>query len=297
MGQWGVITLAEALEWGLSRAAVQRRVEAGYWVVLYPGVYRLREIAPSWEQAVMAACRWGGPTAVASHRAAACLLDLGIERAPTEIVLDRNKKAPASIKLHVTDTLPRKDITTVRGIPTTSATRTLIDLGAVVPPATVEKALEAGLRQGRTSIWHLIERLDELGKPGRRGVATIRNILRSRDPRLVPTGSELESMLSVLIANSHLPAPERQFNVYDDQGFIGRTDFAYSAHFLVLEVQSARWHLEKERWLSDMERRNRLTLLGWRILELPWSDIVRTPHKTIERIDAAFRVTSLAFRS
>lgn len=297
LGQWGVITLDEALECGISPSAVRRRVDTGRWICLYRGVYRLREIEPSWQQALMAGCRWAGSTAAASHRAAARLHGLGLDYAPTEIVLDRRKKAPRSLKLHFTEALPGRDVTSVAGIPVTSASRTLIDLGAATSVPVVERALESALRQGLTTIWHLIGRLDELGKPGRNGVGAIRTVLRNRDPRLAPTGSELETMLSVLIGRSHLPAPERQFNIYDAGGFIGRTDFAYPAQFLVLEVQSARWHLEKDRWLSDMERRNRLMLLGWRILELPWQDIVRRPHKVIERIDAALRVATPAFRA
>lgn len=296
LGQWGVITLHEAIACGMSPDAVRRRVDTGRWITLYPAVYRLREVGPSWQQALMAGCRWAGPAAAASHRAAARLHGLGLEYAPTEVVLDARKKAPRSLKLHCTEALPAQDVTSVEGIPATTASRTLIDLGAVTSVQVVERALESALRQGLTSIWHLIGRLDELGKPGRNGVGAIRTVLRARDPRLAPTGSELETMLSALISRSHLPNPQRQFNISDADGFIGRTDFAYPAQFLVLEVQSARWHLEKDRWLSDMERRNRLMLLGWRILELPWQDIVRRPLQVIERIDAALRVTTGAFR-
>ena len=289
--QNGVIAAAQALELGLTMSAIQRRVRSGRWVPIHRGVYRLREVLPTWEQALMAACAWGGPNAAASHRAAARLLGLGVEHAPTEIALSGvGKKPPRSIRLHRTDSLAACDLTRVSNIPVTTASRTLIDLGAVTSAPVVERALESALRQGLTSIWHLIGRLDELGKPGRRGVGTIRSVLRARDPRLVPTASELESMLSVLIGQSHLPAPERQFSLYDADGFIGRTDFAYPAHFLVLEAQSATWHLERPRWLSDMERRNRLMLLGWRVLEVPWVDIVRRPRKVIARIETALRV-------
>jgi len=297
LSQHGVLSLAQALDCGLSASAVQRRLSTGRWLKIHPGVYRLRECPPNWEQAVMAACLWAGPGAAASHRAAGRLHGMGIEHAPAEIVLDRKKNAPRTVRLHFTDTLGPHDVTRVRGIPITSASRTLIDLGGVVATPVVERALEAALRQGLTSVWHLIGRLEELGKPGRRGVGAIRAVLRERDPRLVPTASELESMLSVLIGNSHLPTPERQFSIYDADGFIGRSDFVYPADFLVLEAQSARWHLERDRWMSDMERRNRLMLAGWRVLEIPWRDIVRTPRKVIDRIDAALRATTVANRA
>ena len=187
-------------------------------------------------------------------------------------------------------------MTWVHGIPITTASRTLIELGAVVDSRVVEAALEAALRQGLTSIWHLIGRLDALGKSGRSGTAAIREVLRDRDPRLAPTESELEMMLWQVIVASGLPLPARQFNIHDDDGFVGRADFAYPAAFLVLEAQSARWHLSRSSWLSDMERRNRLTLAGWRVLEIAWKDVVRHPRQVVQRVERALRVTSLAFR-
>ena len=292
----GVITHEQALSEGMSASTIQRQLSSRSWLRLHPGTYRLREVAPSWEQAVMASCLWAGPEAAGSHRAAARLLQLGVDHAPTEIVLPHRKKAPRSIRLHVTKSLDACDVTRAQGIPVTSASRTLIDLGAVVAKPVVERALETGLRLGLTSIWHLIGRLNAIASPGRNGVGVIRDVLRDRDPSLVPTASELESMLWQVISSSHLPLPERQFQIFDGDGFIGRCDFAYPASFVVIEAQSARWHLAKQRWLADMERRNRLTLAGWRVIEVPWDDTVRRPAKVIARLDSALRVTRVENR-
>jgi len=160
----------------------------------------------------------------------------------------------------------------------------------------VERALEAALRLGLTSIRHLIGRLDAVAASGRNGVGVIRAVLRDRDPRLVPTASELESMLWQIISNSHLPRPERQFAISDRDGFIGRCDFVYPADRVVVEAQSALWHLQRDKWLSDMERRNRLTVAGWLVIEIPWVDIVLDPQKVIDRLDEALRVTKVGFR-
>lgn len=244
----------------------------------------------------MAACLWAGPTAVASHRSAARLHGLGIDQAPTEILMPGRKKAPRGILLHATDTLDPCDVGRVQGIPVTSTSRTLIDLGAVVSQPVVERALETALRLGLSSIWHLIGRLDALAASGRNGIGVIREVLRERDPRLVPTASELESMLWQIIDRSPLPRPERQFSIWDRDGFIGRCDFVYPADVLVIEAQSAQWHLERRRWLSDMERRNRLTVAGWRVIEISWVDIVRHPESVIRRLDELLRVTTVAFR-
>ncbi|HJR44797.1 MAG TPA: hypothetical protein VJ927_04275 [Actinomycetota bacterium] len=281
----------------MSASAIQRQLHSGAWLRMHPATYRLREAPPSWEQALMAGCLWAGPGAAASHRAAARLHQLGLNQAPTEIVSVGNKRSPRSVRFHRTKALEPCDVTRVRGIPVTTGSRTLIDLGGVVSKPDVERALEAALRLGLTSIWHLIDRLDAVGRPGRNGVGVIRAVLRDRDPRLVPTASELESMLWQIISSSDLPLPERQFVIFDAEGFIGRCDFVYPADWLVIEGQSARWHLTKERWLSDMERRNRLTLAGWRVIEVPWLDIVRHPEKVIARIAAALVETKPGFRA
>lgn len=296
LDQWGVITHEQALRAGMSASTIQRQLRSRAWRRAHPGTYLLREAPSSWEQALMAACLWAGADAVASHRAAARLHDLGVGHAPSEILLPARKKAPRSIRIHATDSLEACDVARVEGIPVTTASRTLIDLGSVVAQPVVERALEAALRLGLTSIWHLIGRLDALAASGRNGVGVIRAVLRDRDPLLVPTASELESLLWQIICTSQLPRPERQFHISDGDGFIGRCDFVYPADLVVVEAQSARWHLTKERWLSDMERRNRLTVAGWRVIEISWADIVRAPRKVITRLDEVLRVTKVENR-
>jgi very-short-patch-repair endonuclease len=293
--QWGLITKDQAVLLGMSPSAIQRRAQSGKWSRSHPGVYRLSTFPTSWEQALMAACLWGGPGTVASHRAAAQLLGVGIEHAPVEVWLPPHTRPRNGIVSHCTNRLERCDVTRIQGIPVTTAARTLIDLGAVCKQRVVEAALEAALRERLVTIWKLIERLDEVGCRGRRGTATIRRVLRQRDPRLAPTESELENMLWSLIRHAGLPLPVRQFVISDGDGVIGRVDFAYPSHKLVIEAQGARWHLmDHQKWHSDAERRTRLTLVGWRVLEVSWKDIVRTRRKVAERIRLALRSTAAA---
>lgn len=289
--QHGVIATRQAVDAGVSYDAVYRRVKSGALLPLLPGVHRLREYPETWQQPIMAGCLWAGPGAVASHRAAARALGL-FESAPIEVVMMSRKKQIPQVRLHHTDTLPVCDVATAQGVPTTSPSRTLIDLGAVCRPDTVERCLENALRMGLTSIWHLIERLEVLGGPGRNGTGVMRALLRSRDPRLAPTASELEALLWQAIASSSLPLPQRQVVITDSDGFIGRVDFAYVEQRLVVEAQGAKWHLGHERWTNDMERRSRLMLAGWRLLEVGWKDLVRRRATVIARIQTALRVST-----
>src|SRR4051812_37788840 len=74
--QYGVITLAQLRELGLSPSAVRDRVAAGRLRRLYRGVYAFGHTALRPEGRVLAAVMACGPDAVASHRAAADLLGL-----------------------------------------------------------------------------------------------------------------------------------------------------------------------------------------------------------------------------
>lgn len=292
-GQHGVITTSQALELGLSYSAISRLLRSGAWINVFPATHRLCEAPATWEQLLAAACVWGGDGAAASHRAAARLHDLGFDQAPPEIYIPGKRRAPNGLLIHNTELLPPKDVTRVRDIPVTTVSRTLIDLGAVAPKRVVERILEAALRQHLTSLAYLADRIEEIGCPGRRGVATIRALMRARDPRLAPTESELESMLWQVIRRGGLPEPERQFNIYDDQGFVARVDFAYPAQRLVVEAIGLSWH-SGDRVLADVERRNRLLLAGWRVLEFPWRDVVRRPRVVVSRIRAALSAFTAA---
>ena len=294
LDQWGVITMAQALATGMSESAVGRAVSTGSWHRVHSGVYRIAGFLRCWEQDLMAACKWGGASAVASHRSACALLQLGLEDVPVEILLTQHRRSSAGVIRHTTDSLDPVDITRVRGIPVTTPSRTLIDLGSVASKAIVESALETALRTGQTSIAHLIGRLDELGKSGRRGTATIRSVLRDRDPHLAPTESELESLVWRLIVRARLPRPERQVVIADSDGFIGRVDFAYPEQRVVVEAQGARWHSSARAISNDRERRNRLTLAGWRVLEVAWDDVVRRPRHVAASIANALRSAKAA---
>ena len=242
---------------------------------------------------MLSACLWGQDGTVASHRAAARLWEMGIEEGPTEILAPVSTRPQPGVVLHRTDTLPAADVTRTAGIPVTTPTRTLIDLGAVVSAALVERCLESALREGLTSTWYLAERLDELGKPGRRGAGKLRSLLRARDPRLAPTESELETLLWQLLSRSGLPLPERQVDVSDREGLVGRLDFAYPRQRLAIEAIGLRYH-SGERVLKDAERRNRLIVAGWRVLEFPWRDVVRRGRTVVARIGSALSASEVA---
>jgi hypothetical protein len=89
--------------------------------------------------------------------------------------------------------LPR-DIIRIEGVRTTNATRTLIDLGAVVPRATLEVALERALHERLATFDRLVRRFFEVARSGRPGIGPLRAVLIDRDPKLAPAESDLETL-------------------------------------------------------------------------------------------------------
>src|SRR5260370_40208821 len=71
--QFGLISRDQAIGTGMSERAIGRRLGAGRWRQVLPGVYRLAGAPASWEQALKAATLWGGEGCVVAHRAVAAL--------------------------------------------------------------------------------------------------------------------------------------------------------------------------------------------------------------------------------
>ena len=214
----------------------------------------------------MAACLWGGPTAVASHRAAGDLWNLaGVETGFIEIAVDRCLRSESVIVHRLT--APPQWVLHRDSIPVCDPTTTIFQLAAVLPPFRLEVALDCAMRLKLTHVGLLNDHLDRVARSGRNGVSIIRRLLAERDPDEAPTASTLEHLLSRLIRRYGLPRPVPQFSVFDGAGrFVARPDFAYPREKVAVEAQSYAFHHDRQQWEEDQRRLNRLVALGWRVI-------------------------------
>jgi hypothetical protein len=160
----------------------------------------------------MAAVLWGGDESAISHTTAGRLLRLDAVRAndlhltlPTKF----GRRAHEFV-LHRMATLPPADLVVVDGIRCTSATRTIVDCGALLGDEQLEDAFEQARRMGLTSVASLTRRAGELCGRGRPGSTRVRRLLAAQTPRSAALESRLEVKLARLLRTSSLPAPERQ---------------------------------------------------------------------------------------
>ncbi|MFN2524822.1 MAG: type IV toxin-antitoxin system AbiEi family antitoxin domain-containing protein [Actinomycetota bacterium] len=286
--QHGVISREQALAAGLSRGAFNYRVETKDLVRMHPSVYVLVGARQCWEQRLIAACLHAGPDALVSHQSAAALWKLdGYTATVVEITSTSDRRDRGVILHRSKEPLPRLDRTHIGCIPVTTVARTLLDLGAVLPPPRVEKALDGALRKRLTSLNQLEQCLKANGGNGRRGAALLRRLLSERDPSSSLTESPLEEQLLRILRKHGLPTPVCQHKIFTDGRLVARVDFAYPELKIAIEADGYIFHSEKSDWEKDRERDAELLQLDWLVLRVTRDQMENRPNAVAERIRRA----------
>jgi very-short-patch-repair endonuclease len=279
--QYSVFARSQALEVGITRGMIDRRVSTGRWLIDDYRVYRVAGAQECWEQRLMAACL-AGP-AVASHRAAGLLWDLPcMPGAIIEVTALRHRRRHAAdVIWHESHHLTERDITEIEGIPCTRPVRTFLDLGVVLSPDELEQVLNEGIRRNLLSIPAICRRLEEFGLL-RRGAKVVRAVLDRHVPSRRGPESVLETRFLQLVRSAGLPEPVPQFQVRSGDRVIARLDFAYVDRKIAIELDGVAYHNERR----DRRRDNGVGALGWRVLRFDWDEVTRTPEYVLETIDA-----------
>lgn len=294
--QKGLVTRDQLLRAGLSRSSIWRRTQAGLLVKAGARTYSLGSSPPSEDAAILAACL--DHDGVASHRTGAWLRGLWARPAPIEITVPRlrstwTEATTGPVVVHTSTSLPLGDVTTVRGIPTTSVARTLLGLAALVPAhltqeelaSTLADACERGLASERWLLWLLERRRIQ----GRDGVIAFEEAIAAR-VALGPTESWLEREVVGMIVAAGLPRPVVQRRVRRQGRFVGRVDLAFEGTPVVVEALGYAHHRSREDLERDTRRVNRLTLAGKQVLQFGYDQIVGDPASVILDIADALGV-------
>lgn len=289
--QEGLFTKEQALEIGLDEYWVSRRRKSGLVVREYERVYRFVAATRTFKQRLKALTLRAPGQVWVSHRGAGGFWQLDeVPPGVVEVTTCLSIKAGGrDVILHYVEAMPRRDVTKVSSLPITTVHRTLIDLGAVVDPDTVEIALECALRRRITTVDRLARRLDEVGGHGRRGAGVLRAILERRDPKAPPTDSALEVRFLIVIRRHRLPVPVRQQVIRDENGFVARVDFAYPDSGVIIEVESRKHHLSPADWERDLRRHNRLAAQGKRVLRITYERMLTDSEGIAREIRTALR--------
>ena len=268
-------TSAEASGVGVTRGQLRgagyRPLGAGlyHWVGLKDG-----------PQLILAAVARRLPAGAAfSGRTAAWLHGLDLEPCdPIEVTIPETigggRRAGASVCRAV---LAGDEIVLRRGLPTTSALRTTVDLGGRNPLTEGVVAADLFLHARLVTIAELLTYVAE--NPGAKGIARLRRVVDLAEPK---AESAMETRLRIVLVLAGLPRPEVQVSIHDDQGrFLGRPDMLYPVHRLAIEYDGAN---HRDRLVDDNRRQNGLVGAGFRLLRFTAADVYGTPATVVMQV-------------
>jgi len=173
--------------------------------------------------------------------------------------------------------LAGEEILLRRGLPVTSALRTVVDLGGRNPLTEGVVAADMFLHAGLVTIAQLRDYV--ANHPGAAGIARLRRVGDLSEPK---AESAMETRLRVLLVLAGLPRPEAQVSIRDDQGrFLGRPDLLYRLERLAIEYDGGN---HRDRLADDNRRQNGLIGAGLRVLRFSAADVYRSPDSVVRQV-------------
>jgi very-short-patch-repair endonuclease len=183
-------------------------------------------------------------------------------------------------------------VTTRRGIPCTSLSRTILDCAAVLHPEALEYMIHRAQSQGlydTAEIDALLRR-----SRGRRGVARLRAVLgQLEEIGEWRANSGGERIFLRLCRRFRLPRP--RVNAWIPLSIPAgglEVDFTWPDRLLAVELDSRRYHLTDRAFRRDRERDRALTLAGWRVLRFTYRDVTEAPRQLATDLHAHLQVPS-----
>ena len=281
--QDAVVSTRQLAACGIDSDAVTVRVRRGQLHRIHRGVYAVGSGLLTLHGELTAAVLACGAGAVLSHRAAAAWWELlAWEPGSPEVIVPGGAgRGLAGIRPRWPRSLDRRDAWRRSNIFVTSPARTVLDLAAELPRATLRRMVRQALADGRVSIGQLTAVLDRA--PRHRGAPALRALLVDGH---VPTRSELEDLALDLLHEAGIERPEVNPELRLD-GRRLRPDLLWRRSRVVVELDGAAWHADPLTHRADADRQALLEAHGYRVLRVTWQQLVRRPQQTLARIRAA----------
>jgi very-short-patch-repair endonuclease len=264
--QHGVVSLAQLLDAGLGRGAVDLRLRNGRLHRLHRGVYAVGHARILPRGRLWAAVLATGGTL--SHRAAAAVWDLApYPLGAIDVTSRRHRRSAPGLRVHRSACVETRF---VDGLPVTTVGRTLLDLADVLDAHRLERLCH------RAEVLRLLDLAAIPDLPGRRTRA-LRAALATLATGADVTRSEFEERFLAFVAARGLPRPRVNAIVLGYE-----VDFVWPEHRLVVETDGAATHLTARAFHADRERDAELLAGGYRVLRVTWRQLTREPD-TLER--------------
>jgi hypothetical protein len=288
--QHGTVTRQQVVAISGGDAHLRRFLRNGVLVRVAAGVYVVAGSPDTWHRRLAVELHRAGPLCVASHRAAAGLLQLDRFRTGHLDVAGpwTGARTGTSVRLHRSTDLAARDRTVVDGLPVTTPTRTLIDMGRYVSSTRLGSMIDDAVRRDLTSYEELAIRHAELARQGRLGGRTVAAALADRHPGAPVPGSPFETLVRRLLIDAGLPEPVLQHPVPCD-GITYLLDLAWERELVAVECDGFRFHRTPDQLEWDDRRRTELGRRGWLVHHVTWRQYRRDPEQLVSEVAASLR--------
>jgi len=275
--QHGVVSARQLRELGYSRDQISYDAVAGRLLRLHRGVYAVGHRDLDWSARCLAAVLASAP-ALASHASAARLWGLlRYDPQTIDVTVPTGRRRISRARVHRAR-LVEQDEAERAGVPVTSVARTVLDLGATLPPDRLERVLE---RAEELRVFDLAA-LDELlvRVTHHHGVGVLRRALAVHRDHPAFTRSDLERRFLALVGAAGLPRPSMNFNA---GGF--ELDAFWVAERFAVELDVYETHGGRVAFERDRLRQEELKLIGIEMVRITGPRLDREPGQVMTRIE------------
>ncbi len=229
---------------------------------------------------------------IVSHQSAAVMHGMALlnpNRRHVHMTAPSKGKIEGDVHVHQGD-LVAGDVVIVDGVRVTSRALTACDVARCGTFEQAVTALDTALREGVpiVELHAIVARF-----PHAEGIGKLRNALMVADGDAESVGESLSRAL--MIGWDDIPLPTLQPSFYDDEGFIGRTDFGWQG-LVVGEFDGKTRYMRSWRPGEPPEevvyreklREDRLRALGLVVVRWTWDDLMR-PERLHAKLQKALR--------
>jgi predicted transcriptional regulator of viral defense system len=279
--QWGVISVRQLADCGVSADSVKRWVAASKLFPKHPGVYAYGHTSVPIEGRMVAAILHAGAGTVLSHATAAWWWGLiGDEPAVIDVSTPTRARSTDGVRVHH----PRRiDDTKRRRFPITTVGRTLVDFAAHSSLKVVRQALAE-------SDYRRLLDVDEVTQyigPGRRGAKRLRQALARHQPKLALTRSDTERRFFGHCESAGIPLPEVNHPVSRM-----RIDMVWPAYGVAVELDGYPGHHTPAQMERDRRRELHARARGYLLVRYTWSQVAYEAELVIADLKRLFSRTA-----
>ena len=274
--QDGLVTLAQAVDLGVSARTVQRRVHAKEWQRVLPRVFLVAGHPETDAVRVRAAGLWVGAHGAVSGPAAAWWHGM-LPNAPpvVEVTVPRGHtpRSPPGIRVR-RRTLSHRDLVGKTRMWLTDKPLTALETAATIP-------------DGSTFLDRALQRY-----------VSFPRVYRAYCRNLGARGSSRAGDLLVAAADRADSAAERRavalLRAAELTGWVlghpfgpYRIDVAFVAAKVAVEIDGWAWHMDVDRFRADRHKGNALVRARWDVLRFTWHDLTNRPDYVVDEIRTA----------